>query len=422
MKESCYLLGGLPLAMVQKSAEKRFAKSGIPIEYLVFDPDLIPERLLTDTKAEIEDPGYEFLTDEFSFEVAVAELGRASLACRLPSTKSLYLHRLVQLAVFSKIPKDRMTEDPYQGHGYASWEACNAVLPHIVWLKGLSEEYNIGPENMEQWAELMFRAGTYIWEQQQPALAKEYLQYGLHLCFELPNQISPEADRSLNGVDSTAVANVCDSVACSYSEIGDTDSAFKYLQRATDIHNSHDHTGMTRTLAIKAMTYLRAGKPDESLAAIFKCWQLQGKTQEEIENSPYPKHSGDIMRLSRIYWQQGKKKPAQELTSHALKMRRGTFGESGGPRVDSLSALARILEDFEEYAHAAQLFRQIVTISGDTPDMRPHLARAYWFLANVEAQIDQGAIMLRNSEIKPENLGRPLTLVSGRTMILTRDL
>ncbi|CAH0040353.1 unnamed protein product [Clonostachys rhizophaga] len=182
-----------------------------------------------------------------------------------------------------------------------------------------------------------------------------------------------------NGAESTAVADACDSVACSYTEIGDTDNAFT---------------------TIEAMTYLRAGKPDESLAAIVKCWQLQGKTQQEIENSPYPKHSGDIMLLSRIYWLQGKKKQAQELTSHALKMRRGTFGENGGPRVaDSLFALARILEDFEEYAHAAQLLSQIVAISGNTPDMRPHLARAYWFLANVEAKIDQGdnhAAELRN--------------------------
>lgn len=195
----------------------------------------------------------------------------------------------------------------------------------------------------------------------------------------------------INGVESTAVADVCDSVACSYTEIGDTDNAFKYLQRATDIHNSNDPNKMTRTLAIEAMTYLRAGKPDESLATISKCWQLQGKTQQEIENSSYPKHSGDIMLLSRIYWLQGEKKKSQELTSHALKMRRDTCGENGGQRVaDSLFSLAQILEDFEEYTHAAQLLSQIVAISGNTPDMRPHLARAYWFLANVEAKIDEG--------------------------------
>ncbi|CAI6092704.1 unnamed protein product [Clonostachys chloroleuca] len=72
-------------------------------------------------------------------------------------------------------------------------------------------------------------------------------------------------------------------------------------------------------------------------------------------------------------------------------MRRDTRGENGGQRVaDSLFSLAHILEDFKEYTHAAQILSQIVAISGNNPDMRPHLARAYWFLANVEAKIDQG--------------------------------
>ncbi|CAH0057327.1 unnamed protein product [Clonostachys solani] len=455
MVESCALLGGLPLAMVQvsgfirdlgcsyveflqiykKSAERLFAKLDIPIEYnatalttwevsverlsedaknlqnlLVFlDPDLIPERLLTDTTAGIEDPCYEFLTDEFDFGEAVAELWRTSLVRRLSGIKALSLHRIFQLAAFSKIPKEKRVylfdltveilsfdflnswkaQGPYQGHGYDFWETCSAVLPHIIWLKGLSDKYKIKPDNLEKWAELLFRAGTYLWETQQPALAKEFFQYGLHAGSEMPAQIS--ARESINGIGSTAVADVCDSVACSYTEIGDADNAFKYLQRATDIHNSHDPNKMSRTIAIEAMTYLRAGKPDESLAAIVKCWRLQGKTQQEIENSPYPKHSGDIMLLSRIYWLQGKKKQAEELTSHALKMRRGTFGENGGPRVaDSLFALARILEDFEEYALAAGLLSRIVAMSGDGLDMRPHLARAYWFSANMEAKIDQG--------------------------------
>lgn len=82
--------------------------------------------------------------------------------------------------MFSKIPKDRRvylfdvvvellsfnslnswkTQGPCQGHGYASWGTCDAVLPHIVWLKGLSDKYKIKPENLEKWAELVFGAGT----------------------------------------------------------------------------------------------------------------------------------------------------------------------------------------------------------------------------------------------------------------------
>ncbi|KXX82641.1 putative disease resistance protein RDL6 [Madurella mycetomatis] len=109
--EICRLVGGLPLAMVQisgfirdrgysyseflaiyqKSADRVFAKSERPVEYdhtllttweislqklsdeamrlqnllACFDPDLVPERLITKTRAEIHDANLAFLFDEF---------------------------------------------------------------------------------------------------------------------------------------------------------------------------------------------------------------------------------------------------------------------------------------------------------------------------------------------------------------------
>jgi hypothetical protein len=111
LKEICSLIGGLPLATMQisdsirdrgysyseflalykKSAERIFVKLGTPVEYnstvlttwdvsleklspeatllqqllVFFDPDIIPERLITNTKASIEDPRFGFLFDEF---------------------------------------------------------------------------------------------------------------------------------------------------------------------------------------------------------------------------------------------------------------------------------------------------------------------------------------------------------------------
>lgn len=81
------------LRIYKKSAEKIFAKSENPVEYddtvfttwnislqklseeaiklqnllVFFDPDLIPERLITNTKAEIDDPSVDFLFDEFEY-------------------------------------------------------------------------------------------------------------------------------------------------------------------------------------------------------------------------------------------------------------------------------------------------------------------------------------------------------------------
>ena len=193
---------------------------------------------------------------------------------------------------------------------------------------------------------------------------------------------------ALDPPESPPIADVCDSVACAYTEAGDIEQAFAYLQRATDIHNAHDPSKMSRTLAIRALTCLRAGQTDAALDAIRQCWALQNMTQDRIQASRYPKHSGDIILLARILWLQGEKTAAQELASRSITMRRGTYGEKGGPRVaDSLFTVARMFEESGELVLAAKVLREIVDMSGEAPEMRAHLARALWFSAKVEGKI-----------------------------------
>ncbi|KXX82634.1 hypothetical protein MMYC01_201088 [Madurella mycetomatis] len=350
------------------------------------------------------------------------------------------MHRLVQFAVFLRLSKsDRIVyfdlavrilssdfpntwqaRGAHQGHGFASWETCTTILPHVSWLMKLSEEYKIKSENSIMWAELVFRAGTYLWEKEQPSLARSFFQFGLGINTGdngLPGPIAAQAHRILGHIsldlaqpraalaayqqalvlrsaiepapDTPPIADVCDSIACAYTEAGDAASASAYLDRATAIHNAHDPTQMSRTLAIRAMTCLRAGEAAAALAALRQCWALQNMTQDQIEASHYPKHSGDIMLLARIYRVQGKLAEARELASRTVRMRHEVYGERGGPRVaDSLFTVARMLdEDSGELMLAARLLREVVEISNDVPGMRSHLARALWFLAGVEDRI-----------------------------------
>lgn len=117
-----------------------------------------------------------------------------------------------------------------------------------------------------------------------------------------------EARQKLEEPNSPPIADVYDSIACSYTEIGDVSQAFEYLSKAADIHHAHNPLRMARTQAIYAMTYLRAGQPDKALAALTECWRLQNLTEEQISASKYPKHSGDIVLLARIRYAQGQKK------------------------------------------------------------------------------------------------------------------
>jgi tetratricopeptide (TPR) repeat protein len=68
--------------------------------------------------------------------------------------------------------------------------------------------------------------------------------------------------------NSPPIADVYDSIACSYTEQGKVSEAFEYLTKAAAIHRVHNPHRMGRTQAIYAMTLFRAGQPEEALAAL----------------------------------------------------------------------------------------------------------------------------------------------------------
>ena len=117
---------------------------------------------------------------KFSFGEAIMDLSRISLISRSPRSKALSMHRLVQFAIFANIPKTDRTfyfdsvisilyfgfantwqkRGPHQGHGWEAWETCRAILPHVSRLMQISEKHKVKAAQSDQWAELIFRAGT----------------------------------------------------------------------------------------------------------------------------------------------------------------------------------------------------------------------------------------------------------------------
>ncbi|KAI9765919.1 MAG: hypothetical protein M1840_007060 [Geoglossum simile] len=478
-KEICYLLGGLPLAMVQvsefirdhsysyeefllkyqSSAPKILARGEIPIEYnhslstvwelslqklppdpkvlqnliAFFDPDGIKQRLLTNPKSGLTDDRLEFLIDEFGFGEALSALLKSSLVNRSSAHKSLIVHRLVQATVFNRLSKDEVIfsldstvkllsngfpntwkkSGPQQGHGWASWETCSEVLPHVSWLIGLVKKHKLKSNDPELFAELIFRSGTYLWERELPAAAQSFLAYGLSLGVDRDGPTCNPALRILGHValdmaqpkaaleayaetltarlklvepDSPEIANVYDSIACSYTEMNNVTKSFEYLNKAMEIRNAKGSRGKARTCAILAMTYLRAHNPDQALTALNDCWRLQNLTREEISASKYPKHSGDIVLLSRISYAQGKKELALQLASESINIRKGILGHKGPRVADSMYLVACMLRDSKKNTPAANLLKEVVDMSRGVVGMEGHLARALWALGVMDEE------------------------------------
>lgn len=272
---------------------------------------------------------------------------------------------------------------------------------------------------------------SYLWEREEAAAAWRFFDFGLSLDVDREGPICNPAIRLLGHIaldmarpedaleayfetltlrlklaeaDSPAIADVYDSIACSYTELGNTEKAFEYLDKSVKIHEAHDPQCMARTSAVMAMTYLRAGKPDQALEALTHCWQLQGKTESQIARSKYPKHSGDIVLLSRIQYAQGKKESAIELASKSITIRRGILGERGPRVADSMYLVAGMLRAEGKQTLATKLLGEIVEASQGLVEMEGHLARALWSLGGLEEELgnfaEARALKTRAQEVR----------------------
>lgn len=94
------------------------------------------------------------------------------------------------------------------------------------------------------------------------------------------------------------------------------------------IHSVNDPPTRTHAKVIYIMTYMQAEEPEKSFATLRMNWDLAGLSRDEVKKSRYPKHSGDVIPLSRILRLQGRKAEAEahELASRTVLMRRGTYG------------------------------------------------------------------------------------------------
>lgn len=176
--------------------------------------------------------------------------------------------------------------------------------------------------------------------------------------------------------DDPSIASIMDSVANAYIELGEVVKPHGCLDQALAIHVSHAPSRSTRTQFISAMAHLRGNDAEKAARALAECWRLQDKKNDQIEQSRYPKHSGDIVLLARIQYLSGEKGKALELMSRTVSTRKDVFGRNGPRVADSMVHVAEMMKESGKEAPAAKIYREIIEMSQGMPEMKGQLARA----------------------------------------------
>ncbi|CAG9994310.1 unnamed protein product [Clonostachys byssicola] len=405
-----------------------------------FNPECIPKSLLTPPENVVENQWYNFLRDEEELDRAIAALVERSIV-RVDDSGNLVLSVLEPFTgieddqvspAFSHAIRifDKFLPDDFQP-GHDSFKASQVVLPHIIRTIEVMQHIEVRVRRKVEWMELVLRAGRYAQENQQPGLAKYFIDYismeisvpvfgarmtpdflsrmytlqghaQIELCHPraalatLKRVLQIEEDRY--GPKSMGVAKACDSIAYAYTEIGNTNEASVFIRRADAIYadkaryfgtEGAQQSNMTpRAQAIHSLVHLRAGRIDEAISTLRKFWSERHMTIDCVDPSPDTNYGGDMILFARICWAQGKAVEAQELASYSITMRRAFYGPHGGARVaDSLFLVAHI-QYYRGLTEISSIVLRRIIDMGETNnrELDPHIARAYWFLArNLES-------------------------------------
>lgn len=389
------------------------------------DPDGIPEEMLLEG-----DYGREITDNEpYRLDAAIAALRRFSLVRRLPVSKLLVMHRLVQAVL-----RERMTPEEQRFWAERAVRAVNRVFPdgdHVtawpqcqryissVWVCAL---------HMEQWgivsleaARLLDQAGLYLLEQGQYQQARTLLQRALvmretllgpeHLdvALSLENlagpylyqglyaQAEPLFERVLAirsrilGEQNSDVAVSLNNLGLLYQYQGDFARAADLYRQALDIWQrgeTTDHPHVARTTGNLAWLYHDLGR----IAQAEQLYREAIAMWERVGGSSHPDLAVCLNNLARLYLRLGKFAQAETLFQRVLAIRENALEPDHPSIAQSLQYLAQVQQSRWHYHEAELLLKHALAIRKksqgpahlDVAMCLGELARFYAFTARFE--------------------------------------
>jgi tetratricopeptide (TPR) repeat protein len=319
-------------------------------------PDAIPEEIFTDGAEELGGDLGAAARSSLEFAKTLKEAGRFSLIDRDAQSKTLEIHRLVQVVIKAGMSntdqKDwaaravRAVAKVFPSVKFKSWGSCQKLLPHAQVCVSLVDERDL---EIQEAAGLFNEAGRYLHER------------GLFVEAEPFHRRAVAIWEKTLGPDHLHVATSLNNLAELYMSQGKYAEAEPLHRRALAILEKAlgpDHPQAAASLNNLAELYRHQGKYAEAES-------LHGRalaTREAALGPNHPQVASSLNNLALLYIDQGKYGEADSLHGRALSILEEALGPDDPRVAHSLSNLALVYDYQGKHAEAEPLHVRALAI------------------------------------------------------------
>ena len=332
------------------------------------DPDTIPEELITSGAPDLGPILGPVAADHLRLDDAIEELQRYSLLQFNRVTKSLSIHRLVQV-ILKEDMKVILKEDRKVGMRarwaeravrvvdrafpedvkVTTWERCQLYLPQALAGADLIEEYKF---TFLEAAGLLYRTGGYLFDRSQLAGAESLYQRALAIREKQLGPEHPDVAQSLN------------SLALLYHFQDKYKEAEPLYQRALAIRKKRlglKHPDVATSYDGLAGLYQEQGEYKNAELLYKKALAIR----EKVLGLEHPDVATSYDHLAGLYQEQGNYSDAEPLYQRALTIREKQLDPEHRDVANTYNNLAILYEAQGKYPQAEQLYKLALEIWED---------------------------------------------------------
>jgi len=298
-------------------------------------PDAIPEELFLAGAAHLGSVLGPVAADPSQFDQAIAVLRSLSLVQRHAETRTLSLHRLVQVVLREGMSEQERAQWQQRAihtlHAlfpevsHEAWEPCQRLLPHVLTCATTIQD-QAGDQEL---AQVLCKAADYLREHAQYEQAELLYQRALCIGEQTLGAEHPQVAQSLNGL------------AILYATQGNYGQAESLYQRALRIGEQAlgaEHPQVARPIHNLALLYIDQGKYEQAEPLLQRALHIW----ERIWGPEHPLMAYPLNSLAYLYGELGKYEQAEPLLQRALHLREGALGAEHPQVIDPLNDLATL--------------------------------------------------------------------------------